>query len=120
MQAKEWQLDHMPYEIMWINEAGGIEYINQMLRTKLGYTKEEVGGITIYDINPRTTAEEWKEHWKEVEENGTINFKTIHQRKDSFLYDVEVFAQFFSNNRKNLICAIVKEITQSSFYRKST
>ncbi len=118
LAAKEWQLDNLPYEIMWIKEGGQIEYINQLLRNKLRYTKNEVKDLSIYDINPRTTSEEWSKHWREVEESGTINFKTIHKRKDGFLYDVEVFAQFFSNNRKKLICAVVNEITQSSFYRR--
>lgn len=118
LKAKEWQLDHMPYEIMWINEQGDIEYINQLLRKKLGFTKKEVLGLNIYDINPRTNPEDWSKHWKEVAEKGTVDFKTIHKRKDGFLYDVEVSAQFFSNNRKKLIFAIVNEITQSSFYRR--
>ncbi|MEM6830829.1 MAG: PAS domain S-box protein [Bacteroidota bacterium] len=116
--AKEWQLDNLPYEIMWINADGEIEYLNKSLRKQLGYTKNEVDGLTIYDINPRTTQQEWTNHWKEVEEGGTVNFKTIHKRKGGFLYDVEVFAQFFSNNRKKLICAVVNEITKSSFYRR--
>lgn len=116
--AKEWQLDHLPFEVMWINEEGEIEYINQLLRKKLGFTKNEISKLTIYDINPRTNKEDWSKHWKEVSEKGTVNFKTIHKRKDGFLYDVEVSAQFFSNNRKKLVFAIINEITQSSFYRR--
>ena len=116
--AKEWQLHNLPYEIMWINEEGEIEYINEMLRNKLGYSEKEIDALTILDINPRTSKEGWAKHWKEVEQSGTINFKTIHQRKDGFLYDVEVHAQFFSNNGKKLIFSIVNEITRSSFYRR--
>ncbi len=117
-EAKGWQLDHLPYEVMWLDERGKIEYLNEMLRKKLGYSKSEARELTIYDINPRTDPEDWKKHWLEVKENHTVNFKTLHRRKDGFLYDVEVFAQFFSNNRKDLICAIVNEITHSSFYRE--
>ena len=118
LKAKEWQLDYLPYEIIWFNEEGRIEYMNQTLRKKLGYGKNEVLEISIFDINPNTSPEEWSRHWAEVEEKGTINFKTIHKRKDGFLYDVEVYAQFFSNSRKKFICAIVNEITKSSFYRR--
>ena len=118
LKAKEWQLDYLPYEIIWFNEEGRIEYMNQTLRKKLGYGKNEVLEISIFDINPNTSPDEWSRHWAEVEEKGTINFKTIHKRKDGFLYDVEVYAQFFSNSRKKFICAIVNEITKSSFYRR--
>lgn len=118
IEAKEWQLDHLPYEIMWISEQGEIVYLNKMLQKKLGYDKSEIEGLSIYDINPRTNEEDWRKHWETVVKDGTINFKTIHKGKNGFLYDVEVFAQFFSNNRKNLIFAIVNEITKSSFYRR--
>ncbi|MEO1053618.1 MAG: sigma 54-interacting transcriptional regulator [Bacteroidota bacterium] len=117
-KAKEWQLDNLPYEIMWFNREGEIVYLNKRLRNQLGYTKNEIEGLSIHDINPRTTKEEWTRHWEEVIQDKTVNFRTIHKRKDGFLYDVEVFAQFFSNNRKDLICAVVNEITHSSFYRR--
>ncbi len=117
-EAKEWQLDHLPYEIMWIDQAGRLVYLNQTLCDKLGYTKKEATSLNIYDVNPRTTEEQWQKHWDEVQSEGTVNFKTVHKKKDGFLYEVEVFAQFFSNNRKSALCAIVKEITDSSFYKR--
>lgn len=45
------------------------------------------------------------------------HFKSVHQTKGGGYYDVEVFAQFFSNNGKNIICSIINEIGESSFYR---
>lgn len=117
IEAKEWQLDHLPYEVMWVDDQGKIEYLNQTLCDKLGYTKKEAENLRIFDINPRTTQEQWQNHWEEVRRSKTVNFKTIHKRKDGFLYEVEVYAQYFSNNRKDILCAIVSEITKSSFYK---
>lgn len=117
-EVKEWQLDHLTYDVMWITEEGEIVYANQSLCKQLGYTEKELFELSIYEVNPRLTREKWQSHWKEVTESGTVNFTTIHQRKNGAMYDVEVSAQFFSNNRKNIICAIVNEITQSSFYKR--
>ena len=116
--AQKWQLENLPYEIMWINQQGQILYLNKQLKNKLDYTNKEVNSLTIFDINPGTNHGDFESHWEEVKQKGTVNFKTVHRRKDGFLYDVEVFAQFFSNNRNPLICAIVNEITRSSFYRR--
>lgn len=116
--VKAWQLDRLTYEVMWMTEEGAIIYANEALCHQLGYAENELIKRNIYDVNPRLTREKWETHWKEVVENGTVSFKTIHQRKDGSLYDVEVSAQFFSNNRKNIICAIVNEITQSAFYKR--
>ncbi len=117
-EIKAWQLDNLAYEVMWIAESGEIVFANKAWCKQLGYAKNELSGMTIYDINPRLTEEKWQSHWDEVSKKGTVTFKTIHRRKGEVLYDVEVSAQFFSNNRKNVICAIVQEITQSNFYKQ--
>lgn len=117
-ELKAWQLDNLAYEVMWISESGEIVFANKAWCKQLGYAKNELSGMTIFDINPRLTEEKWQSHWREVGEQGTLNFKTIHQRKGGMLYDVEVLAQFFSNNRNNIICAMVHEITQSTFYKQ--
>lgn len=117
-EIKEWQLDHLAYEVMWISESGEIVFANKAWCKQLNYAKNELQGMKIFDINPRLTEEKWKAHWQEVSEKKVVNFTTIHQKKGGILYDVEVSAQFFSNNRKNIICAIVHEITQSTFYKQ--
>ena len=117
-EVKEWQLDHIPFEVMWMTEVGEVVYANEALCQQLGYRKNELIGLSIFEINPRLTRERWQSHWSEVVQNGTVNFKTMHARKDGSLYDAEVSAQFFSNNRKDIICAIVNEITQSTFYKR--
>lgn len=117
-EIKEWQLDQLAYEVMWISESGEILYANKAWCKQLGYSKNELLGMNIFDINPRLTKEEWQAHWQEVSKKGVVDFTTIHQKKGGVLYDVEVSAQFFSNNRKSIICAIVHEITQSTFYKQ--
>lgn len=115
--VKEWLVEALPYEIMWMNEAGNIVYANTKFCNRLGYKKAEVIMLSIFDINSTATVESWKNHWEIVKKEQTYNFKGIHKNKSGNFYEVEVFAQFFSNNGKNLICAIVNDITQSSFYK---
>lgn len=116
--VKEWLIENLPYEVMWMNENGKIVYANSKFSQRLGYTKSEILKLSIFDINSTATEESWKNHWKLVMENKEYNFKATHKNKKGNFYDVEVSAQFFSNNRKNLICAIVNDITESSFYKK--
>ena len=69
--AKTWQLENLPYEIMWLNEEGEVVYINKLLRKRLGYRENEIESLTILDINPRTSMEYWRQHWQEVSEIGS-------------------------------------------------
>ncbi|MEM6893877.1 MAG: sigma 54-interacting transcriptional regulator [Bacteroidota bacterium] len=112
-----WLLENLPYKLMWMDREGRIVYGNKLFCDRLGYRVSEITTLTVFDINPTATAESWKAHWNEVAEKGQNHFTAIHQTKEGKFYDVEVFAQFFSNNGKNIICAVVNEISESSFYK---
>jgi PAS domain S-box-containing protein len=116
-EIKDWHIQHLPYKIMWMDKEGNIVYANDQFKDLLEYKSSELLKLNIFDINPSATSETWSKHWEEVEQNGSSHFKSVHQTKSGKYYDVEVFAQFFSNNGKKLICATVNDISQSRFYR---
>ena len=117
LEVKEWLVEALPYEVFWLDESGKIIYVNTKFCNRLGYKKSDILKLSIFDINPTVTKESWKEHWDIVKKERTQYFKGTHKNKDGKFYEVEVYAQFFSNNRKNIICAIVNDITDSSFYK---
>ena len=116
--VKEWLIETLPYEVMWMDENGNIVYANSKFCERLGYKKADIIRLSIFDINSTTTKESWKNHWEIVQKQKYYQFKGIHKNKEGKYYEVEVTAQYFSNNGKKLICAIVNDITQSSFYKK--
>jgi len=116
-EIKDILIEQLPYKIMWMDKIGRIIYGNEQFCKRLGYKASEITKLSIFDINPNTTQESWEKHWNEVKTKREVNFKSVHQTKKGKYYNVEVFAQFFSNNGKETICAIVNDITESSFYK---
>ncbi len=116
--VKEWLIENLPHEVMWMDNSGKIIYANSKFCNRLGYSQNEVLKLSIFDINPSATEESWANHWETVKKKKAHNFKATHKNKNGKFYEVEIFAQYFSNNGKNIICAIVNDITQSSFYKK--
>ncbi|TDU34322.1 PAS domain S-box-containing protein [Gelidibacter sediminis] len=115
--VKDWLVETLPYEVMWLDETGKLLYANEKFRNRLGYNKAELLKLSIFDINPTVTQESWAKHWATVKREQTYYFKGSHKSKSGKFYEVEVFTQFFSNNRNNIICAIVNDISHSSFYK---
>ena len=115
--VKEWLVETLPYEVIWMTEDGNIVYANTKFCERLGYKKSELVRLSIFDINSTVTTESWKNHWEIVKKENVHNFKGTHKNKQGKFYEVEVNAQFFSNNGKNIVCAIVNDISQSSFYK---
>lgn len=117
IEINEWLIEALPYEVMWMDEEGKIVYANSKFCERLGYKKSEITRLSIFDINTTSTIESWKRHWAEVEKKQLYSFKATHKTKRGKYYNVEVYAQFFSNNGKNIICATINDITNSSFYK---
>ncbi|MDT7829910.1 sigma 54-interacting transcriptional regulator [Pricia sp. S334] len=114
---KEWLVDTLPYEVFWANRDGNIIYGNQILCDRLQYKKSELTKLSIFDINSTVTSESWRAHWEKVRKNGSDNFKAVHRNRSGKFYEVEVYAQFFSYGGEQMICAILKDISSSSFYK---
>ncbi|WP_425235698.1 sigma 54-interacting transcriptional regulator [Ulvibacterium sp.] len=117
LSIKEWLIDALPYEVIWASESGKIIYANAKFCKRLGYKKSELMKLSIFDLNVTVTKESWKAHWETIKQEKAQYFKAIHKTKSGKFYEAEVFAQFFSNNGKELICSIINDITESSFYR---
>ncbi|MEM9859905.1 MAG: PAS domain S-box protein, partial [Bacteroidota bacterium] len=71
IQTKNWLVDNLPYEVMWMTKKGNIEYANTAFCKGLGYSQKELLSLTIYDINPRLQRDEWRDHWEEVSTQGS-------------------------------------------------
>ncbi|MEO1655041.1 MAG: sigma 54-interacting transcriptional regulator, partial [Bacteroidota bacterium] len=111
-------MEALPYGMLWMDQAGNIVFANQKIAQEAGYTRKELRGMQIYDINPRTDPEAWRRHWEILTRDKSNYFKTYHQKKDGTFYAVEVHAYFFSNMRNQYICALIRDISQSYLYRQ--
>ncbi|MEH6679949.1 MAG: sigma 54-interacting transcriptional regulator [Sediminicola sp.] len=114
---KDWWVEYLPYEVMWMDQQGRIVYANEQFCERMGYGKSEIVSLRIFDINSTATPESWAVHWETVAKEGVQSFRATHKTKKGQFYEVGVYAQFFSNKGKKLICAIVSDITRTSFYQ---
>ena len=79
----------------WLLDADGrLLEVNASAAAQLGYTPEEMTGLTITDIEANETPEETRQHIQRLQEEGSTLFETQHRRKDGSLIDVEVSASY--------------------------
>jgi len=110
-------LENLQHKIMWMDFRGNIVYANSKFCERLGYKKSEITNLSIFDVNPESNNDTWSNHWNYVKSNGSQAFKSIHQTKDEKYYEVEVFAQYHIIDGREIVSALVNDISQSSFYR---
>lgn len=91
------------------------EYVNEGGLKNLGYTKQEIAGLTPLDIQPQFTEQAFKELLLNLENNDALKkiFETQHQRKDGTVYNAEVHLEPVVRGNQRSFLAIVSDITET-------
>ena len=88
--------------------------VNQGARQNLGYSMLELSEMTPLDIKPELTREEFDELIAPLRrgEEQSLEFSTVHQRKDGTTYPVEVNLQYSSQDNAQVFVAIIQDVTE--------
>ncbi len=105
-------LNHMSNPVLWIASSGKIDYVNQAAIDVLGYRKEELSGLKIFDIDTNFFQQDWQESWEKIEEEMTAVFETIYKTKDGKVFPVEITANYMKCNDSRHICVVVRNLTE--------
>jgi len=88
--------------------------VNDGARKNLGYTIDELHGLTPVDLKPAFTPEQFRELIEPLRcgDEETLSFETEHKRKDGSRYPVEVRLQFSSVEIPPVFVAVISDITE--------
>ena len=115
LQMFQYTVDQASEAIYWLNHDARFEYVNDQACRSLGYTREEMVNLTLWDIDPGYPKERWEQNWGKYQEHkyGDVsNVESIHCRKDGSIFPVEVTSKPFWFGDKELHVAVVRDITE--------
>ena len=88
--------------------------VNKEARKNLGYSSDQLEDISILDILPDFSASTFEDKISSlrIKEEEMLIFETIHKRKDSSTYDVEVHLQLMAFPGMEVFVAIILDISE--------
>jgi diguanylate cyclase (GGDEF)-like protein/PAS domain S-box-containing protein len=101
-------LDKIQDWITWINAAGDIVYVNEAAYTALGYSKQEIYQLKIFDIDLSFAPEVWAAHLQRLKALGSRTFETQHRKKDGSSLPVEINSNYIEYHGLEYNCAIIR------------
>ena len=108
-------LDDSTNEI-YVFDADTLHFVqvNQSCQRNLGYTMVEFKALTPLDMKPEFTKHSFESLLAPLRHGETraLVFETVHKRKDSSLYPVEVRLQLSQTESPPVFVAIVQDITE--------
>ncbi|MBS4027434.1 MAG: PAS domain S-box protein, partial [Ignavibacteriales bacterium] len=84
--------------------------VNKKACEELGYSRNELLSLSVFDIDPNVTASSYAEA-EDIKQKGAQTLESQHKRKDGSMFPVEVNVTFVSLDRDYLV-SVVRNITE--------
>lgn len=111
LKLTQFSVEHASDAAYWMDSEARFEYVNMAACTSLGYTKEELLGMTVFDIDPVFTREDWARFWSDIVKQGSVTLQTVHKTKQGELIPVEISANFLDFGGKQYDFAFARDIS---------
>ena len=85
--------------------------VNETLCRELDYGRDELIGMTVYDINPTIAPDVVKSLETTLRKEGSLTFESLHRRRNGSTYPVEISLSF-NNIEPPCLLAIARDITE--------
>jgi PAS domain S-box-containing protein len=92
--------------------------VNERACRDLGYTREELLSMTVFDINPALDEARRAKIEEKLKEHGSEIHQAIHQRKDGTIFPVETSLRWVELDR-NYVVAVSRDTTERRFVEKA-
>ena len=111
LKLTQFAVDNSGDGVFWMSPDAKIVDINEAACNTLGYTKQELLGLKMYDIDPSYTTEIWNNNYNELREKKSIFCERIHKTKNGEIIPVEIRLNYFQFQGKEYSCAFTRDIT---------
>jgi len=111
LRLTQFSVDHAADPVFWIAPDARVVYANSKACEQLGYSREELLGMTVHHFDPDFPPEVWPKHWEELKRRGSMTFESRHRTKDGKLFPVEITVNYLGFGGKEYNCAYVRDIS---------
>ena len=105
-------VDGAPVGIFRLDSEGRVVSVNRQACETLGYTREELEALTVFDFDTGIDRERWREHRAVTRASGVRTLTTVHRRKDGKEIPVEISVKQFLFEGELFSVSFVKDISE--------
>jgi len=106
-------LDPLQGAWFFMRPDGSVAYVSLGACASLGYSRAELRNLTIFDIDPQVTREQWHLLWSKTFPPDALTVRSVHRHKDGTLFPIEVRAVRVYLDGEDLAACYTASLTQS-------
>ena len=112
LELAQFTIERSADSIIWHDCAANIKRVNEAACKHLGYSRDELLGLTFQDINPGSNKKLWAKFWKRLRKEKVLHFEDSHLKKDGTTILAEVTANFIEFKGQEFAVGIMRDISE--------
>lgn len=112
LRLTQFAVDRAADGVFWLDPEGRFVYVNEAASHALGYTRAELVGMSVHDIDTRLPREAWPDHWQSLRNRGCLAFESTHRTKSGRTFPVEIVANHMRFAGREYNCAFARDISE--------
>lgn len=110
LAVTQFSVDNAGDAVIWSGPDGRVLYANKAASALLGYTREELLGLSVTEISTVYKTESWEAHWAALKEKGAHKYETELLAKDGHLTLVEVNSNYLNLEGREYKCVYARDL----------
>ena len=112
LKFTQFSVNKAPVGVFWITPEGVFEYVNDRACEMLNYSREELVGKRVADIDPNFSAEEHHEEWERIKGKKYDKMETELITQNGEKFPAEVTSRYLEYKNKEYEFAFVQDISE--------
>lgn len=112
LRVSRFAVDGSSDMILWVIQGGYIVYANDAACGKLGYSREELLRMTLFEIDAGIDQSLTQELWDKLRTSGSTTCESSLRNSDGTMVPVEVLRGYLSLDGREYVCIFARDISQ--------
>jgi PAS domain S-box-containing protein len=111
LERTQYSIDHAGDSVLWTDRQGSIIYANETSFRSLGYPREELLALSVFEINPDLDRTTWPALWERAKSEGSSIERAVRRRRDGSTFPVELSITHVAFRGQEYLCLVGHDIT---------
>ena len=105
-------LDNARDALFIVKADASFKFVNEAACKILGYSREELTRLTVFDIDPEFPRDSWQAHWQELCEKGGLQIESSHRTREGKNIPVEISIKIFEFEGEFYQLSLARDLTE--------
>mgnify|MGYP001809785781 CR=1 FL=1 len=111
LQLSQFSLDRAADALYFMTSDGRLFYVNEAACDAVGYSREQLQNMSVFEIDQTLQREHWRDHWLDLQTRQTFTTESVHRHTSGRTFPVEVTSNYLEFNGSEYNCEIVRDIS---------